>query len=359
MTTTNDTELQVLSAIVGAPVVAFERAGWGFENRTDVVTLADGRRLVVQRLNRRVQARRSLRLAQTLPDRLAPFGIRLPRQLAASAAADPPYAVREHLSGASAAAFMGDAAGAVAVASAMGALLPQLQQVLATGLRLPSSWADAPRLEQQARRQLNRCRGMFDEATRRELAKTIDEVRGYFTGRWACFAHGDFCPVNALVETTDVRRTTTGHQPPLPHGSGQATTGSEEQEPSYYRLRATDRSRDTQPSRGYPARNTQHRSLRVVGLLDVDYARVADPLFDAAWWGWVVRYHHPERWIVAWPELLRAAAIAVDQAMLGRVRVLQRLRCLEAVDDARRASADAAIMWARRLHETLAWEDVL
>ena len=341
MTTANDTELRVLSAIVGAPVVAFERAGWGFENRTDIITLADGGRLVIQRLTRRAQARRSLRLAQILPDRLAPLGVRLPRQLAANAAAAPPYAVREHLSGATAAAFMGDTVGAVAVASAMGALLPRLQQALTTGLRLPSSWADMSRLEQRARRQLNRCRGLFDEATRRELATTIDQVRGHFTGRRACFAHGDFCPVNALVETTDHRPPTTDHRPPTTDKEPITTQRVPDRESSDHGPRTT----------GY--------GLQVVGLLDVDYARVADPLFDAAWWGWVVRYHHPERWIVAWPELLRAAGISVDRAMLGRVRVLQRLRCLEAVDEARRAGVDAAIMWARRLHETLDWEDVL
>jgi hypothetical protein len=174
---------------------------------------------------------------------------------------------------------------------------------------------------------------MFDKATFRELAATIDEVRERFAGRKAGFAHGDFCPVNALVETTDHRPTTTGQRPP--------TNDSENREPSDHGLRATD------------------YGLRVVGLLDVDYARVADPLLDAAWWGWIVRYHHPERWIVAWPALLRAAGISVDQAMLGRVRVLQRLRCLEAIDDAKRAGADAAVMWARRLSETLGWEDTV
>jgi aminoglycoside phosphotransferase (APT) family kinase protein len=328
MTATNDTELQALSAIVGAPVAAFERAGWGFENRTDVVTLADGRRLVVQRLTRPAQARRSLRLAQILPDRLATVGIRLPRQLSADAAADLPYAVREYLAGTAAAAFMGQVAGAVAVASAMGALLPQLRLAPTTGLRLPGDWADPARLEKRARSQLNRCRELFDQATRGELTATIDELGERFAGRAACFAHGDFCPVNALVETTDYRPPTTDEEP-----------RTENREPR--------------------TNNTEHPPLRVVGLVDLDYARVADPLFDAAWWGWVVRYHHPERWIVAWPELLRAAGFTVDQATLGRVRVLQRLRCLEATDDARSAGDDAAGMWARRLHETLGWEDVL
>jgi aminoglycoside phosphotransferase (APT) family kinase protein len=344
MTITKDAELQALSAIVGAPVVAAERAGWGFENRTDIVSLADGRRQVIQRLTRRAQAPRSLRLAQILPDRLAQIGIRLPRQLAADATADPPYAVREYLRGTTAAAFMGEVAGAVEVASAMGTLLPQLQSASVVGLRLPGSWADASRLERQARRQLSRCREMLDEATFRELAATIDEVRERFAGRQAYFAHGDFCPVNALVESTDDPRPTTEY---------------ENREP-----KTENHPEGTRPRTGTPipqlrtdhtTRIAQHTPLRVVGLLDVDYARVADPLYDAAWWGWVVRYHHPERWIVAWPVLLRAAGITVDQDTLARVRVLQRLRCLEAVDDAKRAGADAAVMWARRLIETLGW----
>ena len=33
----------------------------------------------------------------------------------------------------------------------------------------------------------------------------------------------------------------------------------------------------------------------VVALLDLERARLAHPLFDAAWWSWVVRYHHPSR----------------------------------------------------------------
>jgi aminoglycoside phosphotransferase (APT) family kinase protein len=212
MTITNEIELQALSALVGEPVVAAERARWGFENRTDIATLADGRKLVIQRLTRPAQAPRNLRLAQILPERLARVGVRLPRQLVADATADPPYAVREHLAGIAAAAFMGEMAGAVAVASAMGALLPQLQSAPTAGLRLPSGWADAARLERQARRQLSRCREMFDIAAVQELATTIDEVCERFAGRSTCFAHGDFCPVNALVETTDHRSTTTGHR---------------------------------------------------------------------------------------------------------------------------------------------------
>ena len=69
----------------------------------------------------------------------------------------------------------------------------------------------------------------------------------------------------------------------------------------------------------------------MVGLLDLEFARIADPLFDAAWWGWVVRYHHPARWLHAWPQLLAAAGIADDKETAARIRVIQRLRCLEMI----------------------------
>ena len=110
MTTDSDDlefELQALTEIVDEPVVAFERAAWGFENRTAIVTLAEERRLVVQRIANRSLAPHKLRLAGLLPDRLEAAGIRIPRLLTAAATADPPYAVREYIPGVTAATFMG------------------------------------------------------------------------------------------------------------------------------------------------------------------------------------------------------------------------------------------------------------
>src|SRR5215207_6264236 len=92
-------DIVALAAIVGAPVIAVEPCGWGFENRTVIVTLDGGRRLVVQRIAGRAIARHKLRLARNLPARLAAAGLRAPRLLAENASARPPYAVREYLPG--------------------------------------------------------------------------------------------------------------------------------------------------------------------------------------------------------------------------------------------------------------------
>ena len=40
-------EIEQLGALVGALIVAFEPCKWGFENRTVIVTVEDGGRLVV------------------------------------------------------------------------------------------------------------------------------------------------------------------------------------------------------------------------------------------------------------------------------------------------------------------------
>ena len=295
MTADCDAERQTLSKIVGEPIVAFERRAWGFENRTDAVTLADGRRLIVQRIANRALAHQKLRLARILPERLAAAGIRAPRLLAGDASADPPYAVREYVEGEPGPALL--ETDPVQLAAEMGALLPRLALVPTGGAALEDTWADPARLASAAREQLERCRALFEDPAHLTLAATIDEVVARFAGRAACFAHGDFCPVNVLL------------------GGGQ-----------------------------------------VVTLLDVEAARLADPLFDAAWWGWVVRYHHPDRWAVAWPALLASAGIADDDATRGRIRVLQRLRCLELADQARSFAPDAAVMWARRLGDTIGWD---
>lgn len=297
-----EAELRALSALVRAEVAAFERSPWGFENRTDIVTLADGRRLVVQRITRRFYARRRLLLGEAVPPLLASAGVRAPRQLAADPDADPPYAVREFLPGTPANRLLDSPAGARDLARAMGALLPRIAGVQARGLPLPEGWADPQRLADESRGRLLRCRSLLSEPTHAQLAGTIAALPGLFAGRPPVFAHGDFCPVNALV---------------LPAAGGQPPE---------------------------------------VALVDFDEARLADPLFDAAWWGWVVRFHHPERWRAAWPALLAAAGIQEGAATRARVRALQLLRLLEALDEARAHLPQAAGSWAQRLEQTAGWE---
>jgi aminoglycoside phosphotransferase (APT) family kinase protein len=87
-------------------------------------------------------------------------------------------------------------------------------------------------------------------------------------------------------------------------------------------------------------------------LLDFEHAGTGPDLLDIAWWGWVVRHHHPEAWTAAWPTFLAAAGLDRDriEARLHRL-VLQTLQDRVAASD----DADARRRWQDRLVTARAW----
>ena len=297
-------ERLAVERILGSPVVAATLARWGFTNRTTLATLADGRRVAVQRLADRNAARRRLRLGSPLAARLAAAGVPTAPLLGGDAEATPPYVIHAAVAGDNGAEWLAGERGAVRLARLMGALAARLAVVDARGLRLPATWADPARLARASRVRLARSSPRLDAATVRVLHAAIEGLEPLFAGRRPAFAHGDFAPVNVLV----TRR---------PGGRGWA----------------------------------------VAALLDLEWARLADPLFDVAWWGWVVRFHHPERWAAAWPALLAAAGAAGEAerapaAFADRIRTLQLLRLLELAD---RSRARSAADWPARLAATAGW----
>ena len=87
-------------------------------------------------------------------------------------------------------------------------------------------------------------------------------------------------------------------------------------------------------------------------LLDFDHAGSGPALLDVAWWGWVVRHHHPEAWTAAWPTFLRAAGLG-----LGRIEArLHELALRRLADRAAAADdAEAERRWLERLAAAQAW----
>jgi aminoglycoside phosphotransferase (APT) family kinase protein len=295
-------EIGKAAALLGSPVVAAAPARWGFTNRTTLATLADGRRVAVQRLADRAAARRRLRLGAPLAARLAAAGVPAAALLGGDAAATPPYVVHAAVAGENGAEWLAGDRGAVRLARLMGALVARLAAVDARGLRLPAAWSDPGRLARASRGRLARVAPRLDAATVRALRAAIAGLEPLFAGRRPAFAHGDFAPVNVLV-----------------------------------------------------ARRADGRGWTVAALLDLEWARLADPLLDVAWWGWVVRFHHPGRWPVVWPAFLAAAGAAGEAerepaAFAARVRTLQLLRLLELAERSR-AGAD----WIVRLAATAGW----
>jgi hypothetical protein len=66
-----DEEIQRL---LGRSIESAERAEWGFQNRTDLVTLGTGERVVVQRYRRREDAEYRVRAMQGLHGSRTPPG---------------------------------------------------------------------------------------------------------------------------------------------------------------------------------------------------------------------------------------------------------------------------------------------
>jgi hypothetical protein len=65
-------------------------------------------------------------------------------------------------------------------------------------------------------------------------------------------------------------------------------------------------------------------------LLDFESVRLADPLFDVAWWAWAVSFSPTSVLEAGWPAFLEGAGIDVtDPELPGRVHSLQVLRMLE------------------------------
>ena len=162
-----------LAALVGSPVVAAEPARWGFSNRTTLATLADGRRVAVQRLTDRAVARRRLRVGERLAERLAAAGVPTAPLLGGDADAATPFALHAFVEGRNGAESLATDAGAVRLARLMGALVPRLAAVDARGLRLPSTWADPARLAGASRRRLERAAARLDAATSGALRAAI------------------------------------------------------------------------------------------------------------------------------------------------------------------------------------------
>ena len=68
----------------------------------------------------------------------------------------------------------------------------------------------------------------------------------------------------------------------------------------------------------------------LTGLVDFESVRLADPLFDVAWWAWAVSFAGPAVLESGWPPFPRGAGIdATDPELPVRVRCLQALRMVE------------------------------
>jgi aminoglycoside phosphotransferase (APT) family kinase protein len=284
-----EAELDRLATLVGAPVIGAERPAWGFANRTTIVTLLDGRRWVVQELQDPVAGRAVAARAPLLADRLTAGGVPVPAVVIADPSRPRPLLVTAFVAGQLGPALLGTDPEAAALGSLMGAAQRRLAAVDVTGLRLPTTWSRPDRLAAVSRRRLDRVASRLDRMTIGAVERAIaDHVERPLSGPPA-FAHGDFAPANVIV------------------------------------------------SQG-----------RLAALIDYEYARLADPLFDAATFHWLTFHFHPARAEAAWEAYADAAglpATVAGQSLGMALRRLRLLRILELVEVAGRRGPAMRDRW--------------
>ncbi|MBA3261826.1 MAG: phosphotransferase [Thermoleophilaceae bacterium] len=181
-----------------------------------------------------------------------------------------------------------------AIARSMGQLLAAFRRLPTAGLELDDLWAAPGRLAARAARWVEELPGLA-ATERTALAGLLGHLPALFAKRPVVLAHGDFAPVNVLTD-----------------------------------------------------------GASVTGLLDFESVRLADPLFDVAWWAWAVSFSSPSVLDAAWPGFLQGAGIdATDPELAVRVRSLQLPRMLELLADTTSLDPDVQRIVADRLRAML------
>ena len=286
-----------VEAVLGgrADTVADLTPPWAVATRTLLVTPAgagpDGR-LVVQWSADRAAIARRLRVGRRLA--VAAPDLPLAPIVAGDAAGPVPYLVTRFVAGTPGRELLDDDAGARGLGAAVGALARGLRTVPTTRLRLSHRWGDPRLLRAAARRWIERARDDLGPDQSRRLAGLIEGLPAELGGEAPVFAHGDLAPVNVVV-----------------------ADGS------------------------------------VVGLLDLERVRLAHPLFDAAWWTWIIRRHHPERTASAGGAFLASAGIGDDPGTLRQLAILGALQCLEVLAGLPARASGPRTEWAGRVRAAL------
>jgi aminoglycoside phosphotransferase (APT) family kinase protein len=291
-----------VTAVLGerARVVEELTAPWAAATRSVLVATdaAEGGFVVQWSVGARAADRRAmdrrLRLGRDLA-RLAPW-LPVPEVLGGDGHGRTPYVVSRFVPGISGRELLGNDASAALVGAAIGRVAREIAGVPTAGLHLPRTWGDPARLGAAARRWLEEAGPSVGAVAARRIQGLVERLPDGFAGVRSVFAHGDLAPVNVLI-----------------------------------------------------------RDGTVVALLDLERARLAHPLFDAAWWRWIVRYHHPARWPAAGGAFLSAAGIEPNAGTLAQLDMLAVLQCLEMLAATPPGRSATRAEWADRIVHVLEW----
>ena len=265
------------------------RAAWGFTHETWILTAEGGRTVAVQRRRDRSDPTRPRARAVREAVR-AVSGLIVPEPSSAPSDRGHVVVVLPFVSGVPASGLLGEAAGAEEVGVLCGRVAARLAGIAWGGLGLSSTWASGERLRAVGQGWAHRSAGLLRDRSLRTIGGLLETAAREIDDASGCLAHGDLAPVNILV-----------------------------------------------------------RRGRVAAILDFDHARVGHPLFDAAWFMWVVTHHHPQVAEAAWRGYARGARLPPETP--AAFAWMQPLQLLERAATARDQSERDT--WVARLEAAL------
>ncbi len=255
-------------------IVAAGRLAWGFRNEVWKIELVDGRRLAVTRFLDARAAPGIVSLTRDLRPRLEAAGVPCPAWRSAGEAW-PAILVTDYVEGAVGAAVLDEPGGPALVGSLLGATWRRLAAVDPRGVDLDATWSRPIELAERSDARLDRSSAFVTRVEQRRLAAAIATLPGLLAGRQAGFVHGDLAPVNILV---------------------------------------------------------RHRDL--AALVDLEFARLGDPLLDAGWFDLIMAFHHAADEPAAWRAFASASGMALDDPVSrDLIRLLPLVRVLEILGD--------------------------
>jgi Ser/Thr protein kinase RdoA (MazF antagonist) len=248
-----------------------ERIRWGFTNESWRVTTKHGRSLVVTRMADQAAAKKAVEHGPAIGAALALVGISIPVPVPEPSAPEQAAIVSAFIPGRSGMELMGDPEGAASVGRVIGEAWLALGRVETAGLDLDDLWARPNDLAAVVQASLQALDPTMDPAVAHEISGRIEELPQLLAGRPSGFVHGDLVPANVLVDDGGL-----------------------------------------------------------AALLDLETVRVGERLLDAAWFRWIVRYHHPDVARPAWRGFAEAGGLNdLDPTAGPLLEILPIVRILE------------------------------
>jgi Ser/Thr protein kinase RdoA (MazF antagonist) len=273
-----------------------ERVRWGFTNESWLVATKSGRALVATRMTDPAAARLVLQRGPAISLALAGVGIAMPIPIPETSAPERAVVVSAFIPGRSGMELIGDAQGAERVGRLVGRAWLALGRVETAWLGLDDLWARPNALAAATERWLAAAGRTVHPDVASGVGRRIEQLPQLLAERRPGFVHGDLVPANVLVESDEL-----------------------------------------------------------AALLDLEAVRVGERLLDAAWFRWIVRYHHRELERDAWRGFADGSGIDEADPTIGTILdVLPILRILEILDQSALGAA-ARARWLDQLHACARW----